>query len=358
MTKYEPMAVTSERETRMGFKKTGSFLICLSLFAVPVGATVESFLSQNRQSAIQYFKTSGFENLTSFEQAVEKDSGAFTKSILRALKTNRFEIVTRRHPDLRQKITDKGFLNAYQTGSSDGIFDLEQRRNAESFCLGLSRKEYETLPIADRPKYAYLSPEPRLEDVRDHGYPRSDFNYRYLKGSEEARIYGSDIYILKLNHLSQRLTFTLGDSLDNVRVMQNSFEQGKIKNKNAWPYADWPVKCFPYEYRSFLAPFFWSSRDAGGTCVQGDPLAIDYEGAVGLPQKGPQKYDGKIHSQVKGVFYNGDLAEVQVWGPLTLDDVETFEFTDVPPSGPFLDELLKRKISIRDGRQPERNLWR
>ena len=47
---------------------------------------------------------------------------------------------------------------------------------------------------------------------------------------------------------------------------------------------------------------------------------------------------------------NMDYIEVQIWGPISLDDVSVFEFMTDPPQGEFLRELLKRGIHIRDGR--------
>ena len=42
--------------------------------------------------------------------------------------------------------------------------------------------------------------------------------------------------------------------------------------------------------------------------------------------------------------------ELQYWGPVTLDDVEIFEFRKTPPSGEFLKALQSHHIKIRDGR--------
>jgi hypothetical protein len=49
--------------------------------------------------------------------------------------------------------------------------------------------------------------------------------------------------------------------------------------------------------------------------------------------------------------------ELQYWGPLNLDDVQTFEFRGSPPSGDFLKELQKRGITIRDGRNDPAVNW-
>ena len=53
-----------------------------------------------------------------------------------------------------------------------------------------------------------------------------------------------------------------------------------------------------------------------------------------------------------------DYVEVQLWGPLDLDDVKAFEFTTRPPEGEFLKELRSRGIEIRDGRQNPPQVWR
>jgi hypothetical protein len=47
---------------------------------------------------------------------------------------------------------------------------------------------------------------------------------------------------------------------------------------------------------------------------------------------------------------NMDYIEVQVWREWTLDDIGVFEFSGTPPTGVFLNELLSRRIKIRDAR--------
>ena len=55
--------------------------------------------------------------------------------------------------------------------------------------------------------------------------------------------------------------------------------------------------------------------------------------------------------------YHGGYIELQYFGPVSLDDVETFEFRGSPPSGDFLQELKKRGIKIRDGRKQPAVPW-
>ena len=49
--------------------------------------------------------------------------------------------------------------------------------------------------------------------------------------------------------------------------------------------------------------------------------------------------------------------ELQYFGPMTLDDVEAFEFRTNPPEGDFLQELKKRQIKILDGRKQPAVFW-
>ncbi|PWU09634.1 MAG: hypothetical protein C5B47_03185 [Verrucomicrobia bacterium] len=64
-----------------------------------------------------------------------------------------------------------------------------------------------------------------------------------------------------------------------------------------------------------------------------------------------------LHSAFKGTslepFRSGNQSgsiEILYLGPRNLDNVETFEFEEMPPVGEFLQELLSRRIRIRDGR--------
>jgi hypothetical protein len=60
-------------------------------------------------------------------------------------------------------------------------------------------------------------------------------------------------------------------------------------------------------------------------------------------------------------FYSSGAAygyiELQYWGPLTLDDVEAFEFHGQPPSGEFLKALQNRGIKILDARKDPAVPW-
>ena len=49
--------------------------------------------------------------------------------------------------------------------------------------------------------------------------------------------------------------------------------------------------------------------------------------------------------------------ELQYWGPIGLEDVEAFEFKKNPPSGEFLEALLKHGIQIRDARAFPVKIW-
>ncbi len=69
-----------------------------------------------------------------------------------------------------------------------------------------------------------------------------------------------------------------------------------------------------------------------------------------------QKFKGTPLENFTRLRANGYI-ELQYFGPVTLDDVEIFEFKKTPPSGEFLNELKKRGILIRDGRKTPATLW-
>lgn len=63
-------------------------------------------------------------------------------------------------------------------------------------------------------------------------------------------------------------------------------------------------------------------------------------------------------SLIQSRFYVYDYYwEAQILGSLELKNIRSFEFTEIPPSGSFLLELLKNKVQIFDLRDGGRTEW-
>jgi hypothetical protein len=71
-----------------------------------------------------------------------------------------------------------------------------------------------------------------------------------------------------------------------------------------------------------------------------------------------QSFDAHLHSALadtplapfKSNSAHTGYIELQYWGPVTFDDVESFEFSVTPPSGDFLKELQSHGVKIFDAR--------
>lgn len=143
--------------------------------------------------------------LTYQEQAVEE-----AKKIVKARKSvlgkvnrevnisNVLELAVIAPQRSRNEIVQKGFRNQYQIGSSRGLFDPSRRQQAEARSLSMAVREYQQISYEVMPKYGMV-------------FSRSFFSG---SSSELESQYGEDIYLLRWDHLQDRLTWTSGSPLD------------------------------------------------------------------------------------------------------------------------------------------------
>ena len=259
--------------------------------------------------------TSGFPDMKSYEDAVRAQGGA-VKEVFELLREERVEAVIRRPRNARWWTPRVGFHNQRVTGSTGGSFTPDGRDKAEAYLTFEELSKYKAVDNDLKPKYGYLRPAP------DQPIQAEDWS---------TGQYGDDFYIMKLDRLRDRMTWTVGDSLG----------RGMRTAEGARP-EHWHHSFAPWKDRGLMAPYF----------------AIDAEGKDKLFRISYPAYkDGEPLKPFDPRLDQSSYLELQFWGPITLDDVEVFEFTKMPPEPEFHRELVKRGIKVRDARLRPATDW-
>ncbi len=251
--------------------------------------------------------TSGFENYKSFLKFIKKNKNEIGENLIDIVLNEKLEISMRVPRQYREDVSQSGFLNQHQTGSSRGAFSPKRRSKAESRATGIELKEYNKLDNNLKPKYCYIKPS-------------NDLNMKYY--SDDVSQYGDDIYVFKKRKVKKRLFWTAGDSL--AFNMYNTKKYGKF----------WNSMTIPWEFKAFIIPFLEKSAKTNEF-----ELTSSFNKDL-FPQL---KQDEKLQ-------LNPKYWEAQIWGVLNFKDVEKFIFTQNKPSGEFLKSLIKNKVEIFDGR--------
>ncbi len=221
--------------------------------------------------------------------------------------TNDVSFAMNRNVARRQGILKDGFLNQHQVYSSGGEYNPSMRVRMEAAYSSMSARAYKEVPSSDRPKYGYLAP--RLGGG--------------LTRNRTSQGYGADTYIFKLDRLSHRTTWVPGDSLDQFyqRAGEGSGKVSVPRGSRFLPWAD----------RDLLLPYL---RNTEG------------ETELSLHDMGYNRIKMGNETIRLSTEPMQDYVELQYWGKLTLDDVQSFIFKDIPPQGEFLRALQQRKIEI------------
>lgn len=317
----------------------------------PASVSGRALVSSVEEKVQKFFATTGFPNRNIFLNAV-RTSGPVSFRALEMVNQENFEIAMAVPDSVRMNLTQTGFLNIRQVDKSQG--GVSRGRDAvEAGYLGIDVESYEKMDPAIKMKAAYWSPTP------DSG----------LQPSAVAKMfYGEDRFIFKIENIRDRMTWTPGDSFNRRHYWKEDAEQTE------WD--SWDQFFIPWKHRDLAVPFLLSALENGkwGTYMStftASPYVIDHEYPSGAKRHLIQLTEAAHEHQPVlwtstsnpplqlptqlAAFKNSwgthyDYIEAQIWGKLTLDDVKIFEFTTKPPSGDFLQELLKRGIVIRDGR--------
>jgi len=229
--------------------------------------------------------TTGYETIEKFREAAKNLLG------FKLLQQDKFELAMRRPERGRWWIERVGFHNQNVTHSSNGLLNPARRAEVESARMKLTTEEFASFDFDLRPKYGVLLPS------------RENLNL----DTDHSDQYGEDIYLFKKS-IRDRVTFTLGDSLNWHR---DAVKSGK-----------WNEHFIPYRFMELLSPFL-----------------------EGITTFSP-RHDPLIAIQMNSDLHDRTYLELQYFGPMNLDDVEGFIYTDSPPAGSFLEALRSRGIKI------------
>ena len=295
----------------------------IPLQRLPVDLRREKLISEAREfmplleaDFERRFSTTGHESFAKFEVAIRKSDDPSIKRALDLIDGDQIEVVIRRPEEGRFWIPKVGFQNQHVTGSSKGLNSPVFRRRSEARLYAIDDAAHSNSAIDP---FANLDREilPKYGTLR----AKSETGVKF-KG-DLTKNYGDDLYVLRLNNIKDRLSWTAGDSL--------------LRGGRTGPIVDWDATFAPWKYRLLLAPLM--------------ARGLKDDNAIGEPRA-----DSRYLTPSFGIHHLS-FWETQILGPLNLKDVEAFEFTWTPPKGQFLLDLLEHKIRIIDGRVEEKKDW-
>lgn len=281
----------------------------------PNPAAVE-LLSKHRQTFRRVFPVTGFKNYKAYETALRASEDPLVKRAIELIDGDQIQVGMRRPEGGRFWIPKTGFQSQHATGSSRGLMDPNRRDLVESHMLGEPPSDYAARSPDLKPKYATLM----VKEGNGLG------NYHAIVDH-----YGPDVYLFKTKEIADRMTFFMGDSLNQL-VLGRITMNGQPKNIDEM--------MIPWSKRLLMVPYMVEN------------LA---QGYFGRPSS-PSSLAPEITPKMK-MYYTHDYWEAQIFGRVDLDMVEAFRFEKTPPEGEFLTELRRRGIKIYDARTSEVVEW-
>jgi hypothetical protein len=288
--------------------------------------------------------TSGFPSVDAFRESIKRGP-KLGAEIMEKIENGGVEIAIYRKAGRRESIASRGLLNTHSTATSGGQNAPRLRNRAEADMLGVPYKQYKSLPEEVKPKSALLQPKP---------------------GDPIERVvnlmYGEDAYIMNDKVLGERITWTPEDSLNRYLAGTKVASDNPTKS---FPATNWDQLAIPWDARALATPYLLPDNKTWNKFnTSGNPYFFA-EGKGNLLAHGAPEHfralfaetpNEKLNISKNWAAYNQNYLEVQIWGPVNLDDVKAFQFSSVPPEGEFLEALLKRNIEIRDARDPNPSL--
>lgn len=309
---------------------------CRSVFVVPgrseigvVSPSVKKVMNHLDDNIKDLFSTSGFKNEAEIIEAARIASGKtgrMYRSAWYLLREENILVGTRLPEKIRSQVVQKGFLNLHQAKDSQGASG--DRNHVEASYSNMSQAEWKKILDEDKPKYAALYPK--------HGMA--------LQSPKTLDTYaGSDVYFYKTEKVRERMTVTAGDSLNRF-VNYHGYWTSEYRKPESWDQV-----FVPWKSRALFIPILAEGLKEGRVGLP-EIQGLEYQKPIDYGMQGEVVGEGPMAPFKMKWVPNMDYIEIQIWGKLTLDDVAIFEFRKDPPTGVFLQELLKRGIEIRDGR--------
>ncbi len=264
---------------------------------------------------------SGFKSREEFRRAMI-DFDVTSRTALQHLESGDFDIAIHAHSDFRESIASRGFLSSRQVehqrvnSEPEGLDRIENR-------LSFNDLAYVDLNPNVQPKYGLLRSGRKTSDIKPL-----------------ITSYGDDVWILRKSKVADRTTWVAGDSFS-FKGTTGSWED---------IYAPWSSIMMAAPFLRTVLASYEEVVDADGTRYQRKvpgSLRISHppEGMRYFPVGEPARA-----LRVGQKITSNAFLELQVWGPIDLEDIESFEFTKKPPTRDFALKLAKTDIEIYDGR--------
>ncbi len=339
-----------------------------ALIAVPVSAErrdasirqAVDLVKQQEQKVRQAYSTSGFADENELLQAIQQAGPQYQRAAA-ILKSEDLEVVVAAPLSRRSEIISSGIKNFHETGKTSGSAMVD-RNAVEAAYFREDLQKYSALDNSIKPKSAYLSPK------LDSG----------LKPPAGVWSYGEDRWIMKLANIRNRITISVGDSLNHVAQTMGPGSTPWIVGRS-----EWDTYFVPWSQRMLIAPALGQGIEKGTLglpieIITGSTRDIEEEarGSLSKPQPLAQAHspteqiqfafpinrlkpiDGALGKYKVLNFWDLDYFEIQILGDIEAEDYQAFEFTRTPPTGEFLNELRRLGIEIRDGRSQPPKIWK
>lgn len=250
----------------------------------------------------EFYSTTGYADQESFRQSIQKHSKQYAETL--KLVDQDLVVAIHRPESARFWIPRAGIQNQRITGSSKGSLNPDFRNIVESQLIFQSQKSYKSKSVRYMPNYGEVRPAAKVQ------------NY---KPNIAADRYGSDLWIVKKSIYDDRVTWTPRDS----------FSQPRVKNKKQ--VTSWDHMFIPWSSREIMVPY--------------------NHGQKYMPEGYRTFYPGPVHQfKLQGNIYGFSYFETQIWGPLSLNDIEAFHFKKTPPDKKFYELLISKGIKVYDER--------
>ncbi len=246
-----------------------------------------------------------------------------------------------------------------KTGESFDVALLNYKNSKE-------RKDYEVEAaridaLNKEQQNEFLKSEPCLEYQRQSQAALEDYVRRHTAylASPEYLNYVADVKKIEDAKMALQTALEQTDSWKEYKIKQAQYNLKFEEKQKEWNSL---VAAYKAKQKLYLAsePYLAHKKRQKAWNRKIDKLKSDdlYRWGIANQEMDPSfGFHGTSLANFRSLPTWG-YVELQYWGPVTLDDVELFEFRQTPPSGEFLEQLKKRGIKIRDGRVDPAVEWK
>lgn len=262
--------------------------------------------------------TSNFETFDAYAAKLAEISAsdASRKAIVEMIDSEGVEVVIQRPENARWWSTKIGLHNQHVTGTSKGYTGKAGRNATEATYADMSLEDFSAIDDTVKPVYGHVQPAPSHQG-------------QFAKATGASH-YGSDGFVVNIDKIRDRLSFTFGgDSLNRASSFIPSWSRGVASTPTSWDHT-----FIPWKYRALVAD-----------SVEGTSLS--YKGSRSSPTGLKNK---------AGI--GSDYVEIQVHGGgVDMSEVSAFEFSNKPPADDFLISLRKEGLEVRRRTGNSTTVW-